>query len=119
MHSGPFERREALPIALPAVEPVDQPATLEDYAATDWEPWPIDALKRAPSNDEWARLANPHLVAARLAIRLMTKTKAEAIEVVHGLASTPDPDGLAMNMAEALIDSLNDSREWFQALRTR
>jgi len=88
--------------------------SLKDLTAIDWEPRPTNLLECAPTRREWSNDGNAHLVTIRLAFVMLTKTRAELIDVAHRLLHDPDPDGCAANMAESLLDSLNDSREWFQ-----
>jgi len=94
----------------------DKPATLEDYASADWEPWSPGALDSVPSNKQWPELANPHhLVMVRLAVRAMTMTRAEVIELVRNLARDPDPDGVDADMCKSVTEKMRISSEWFSA----
>lgn len=58
-----------------------QPATEEQMAAMDFEPWQHTPDEwKPPTNEEWARLANPYLVTVRIAWLTMHKTKEELME---------------------------------------
>ena len=57
----------------------EQRALFENYAARTWEAWHRDPGV-LPTNQQWADLANPHLVTLRLGLACMWQTKAELIE---------------------------------------
>ena len=80
--------------------------SLEECAALDFEPWPGDLIEKIPTNREWANLANPHLVAVRLALTLLAKSKAELVKIADG-DDTPDT-------LERLLDHLDRSARWYR-----
>ncbi len=54
-------------IASPADE--DKPMTAEDYAAAEFEPWPVEILEecKPPNNEKWAEISLQHVVTIRCA----------------------------------------------------
>jgi hypothetical protein len=78
-------------------------ATIAELADADFEPWAVSDFE-PHTNAEWAKLANPNLVSARIAVTLLRKTKAELVEMVRGM---PDEGvGSPEHMADWLTDSL-------------
>ncbi len=88
--------------------------TPAEMAAITFEPWTKDFVDELPDNDEWARLANPHLVTVRIAALILTSTKDELVERSAGLAAKP-VSGEAGDMLCDIIDRLGESRAWFAA----
>ena len=51
-----------------------------------FEPWKTtDVSWTPPSNEEWARLANPHLISVRLAWLTLQKSKDDLVTVANEL----------------------------------
>lgn len=72
-------------IASPADE--DKPMTVEDYAAAEFEPWPIDMLAtfEPPNNEKWTEISLQHLMFIRLAWAMLRQTKNEMIDGLRDL----------------------------------
>lgn len=82
--------------------------TIEDLAAVAFEPWPHGAEEwKPPSNDQWAHLANPHLISVRLAWLTVHKTRDELI----AMADTLGDDGVA-----ELVAQIGRSADWFKGM---
>jgi hypothetical protein len=59
---------------------------IEALAACEFEPWKqSEGSWKPPSNEEWTRLANPHLISVRLARLILHKSKDELVEVADKL----------------------------------
>lgn len=82
-------------------------ATVADYAAIDFEPVVLEW--KPPTNVEWLALANPYLVAIRLAWITVQKTKPELVEAVR---SYDEP------MADEMLDSFRDTLTFFRTVVT-
>lgn len=88
--------------------PASEPVSFEAAAAMEWHPIPLDLapLKIAPET-----LNNPHMVHVRTAAALLSKTKAELIEVVKELGGLEEKGGevavlmRGMHETEALFQS--------------
>lgn len=95
----------------------EKPATIRDLATffdtQDFPRWDQDTLRALPSNEEWAALANPHMVTVRIAAVLMTKEKSELLEVIEGLEKD-EVDGRAL--VEDMVPRFHDTESFFKAL---
>ena len=82
------------------MEAPDRPATFEDYAALNWEPWKYEEDKWEPpaSNEEWTKLAGLHLISARIAWAMAHQSKPELIETFRVLSSTDGHEVILGNM---------------------
>ena len=81
-----------------------EPATLEKIAVLDYEPF--DADMELPSDEEWAKLADPHLVVARLSLAMCKKTKSELSESIERANSISEFD--------VLMKRIKESKDFFQ-----
>jgi len=83
--------------------------TEAEIAAIEFEPWVhVTDEWTPPTDEEWANLANPHLVTIRMAWMALYKTKPELVELVDGLHKE--------GILEPLMDSLNETSKWFEGL---
>jgi hypothetical protein len=81
---------------------------IEAMAQLDFDRWQADATGwTPPTNEEWSRLANPHLVSLRLAWLTLHKSKDELIAVTEGLG-----DQALME----LVSQIGQSADWFEGL---
>ncbi|SDU42320.1 hypothetical protein [Stappia sp. ES.058] len=91
-----------------AAEGLPDDMTDEDFAAMDFEPWQHEPDEwKPPSNEEWARLANPYLVSVRMAWLTLFKTKPELMEMIAGM----DREGIF----ELYGNGIRDSIDFFKA----
>ncbi len=82
--------------------------TDEQLAAMTFEPWKHEPDEwKPPSNEQWARLANPYLVSVRMAWLTLYKTKPELVEMIQGM----DRDGIF----EPYGNGIRDSIDFFKA----
>jgi hypothetical protein len=94
-----------------------QPSEMTDaeFAAMQFEAWVhSDGEWTPPSNEEWAKLANPHLVMLRVAWLTLHKTKVEAIDMAQKLADEKPTEGESF-LIETL-DNLQHTADWFRGL---
>ena len=92
-------------IALPPSDADD----IDPMARLHFEPWKqTDVSWTPPTNEEWARLANPHLISVRLAWLTLHKSKDELVSVADKLGD----EGL-----KELVRQLGQSADWFNGLR--
>jgi hypothetical protein len=71
-----------------------RPATAEEWASINFEPWAhADDEWTPPTNEEWREAAKTHLVTVRLAWAMLYRTKAE---LVQGLKDLGDEYGNQM-----------------------
>lgn len=85
------------------------PATVEQMAKLEFEAWPYtDEEWKPPTNEEWANLANPHLVMVRIAWITMHKSKEELIEVISGLEES--------DVIDATMDGIDNTADYFDGL---
>jgi formylglycine-generating enzyme required for sulfatase activity len=81
---------------------------IEALAALNFDRWETDVTGWSPpTNLEWSRLANPHLVSVRLAWVTLQKSKEELIEVAEELG-----DQALME----LVSQIGQSADWFRGL---
>ena len=81
------------------METSDRPATIEDYAALNWEPWKYEEDKREPpSNEELTKLAGLHLISAHIAWAMAHQSKPELIETFRVMSSTDGHEVILGNM---------------------
>jgi len=77
-------------------------------AELEFQPWTLgDREWTPPSNEQWAELANPHLVSVRLAWLTLHKSKPELVAIANQLGD------------EALMELVADigrSSDWFKGL---
>lgn len=70
--------------AAPAGELIkaEAPATAEECAAVDFEPFPADVLATIapPSDERWAEISLEHLIFLRLALGVLRQSKPEVID---------------------------------------
>lgn len=95
----------SVPVAGEAV-----PADMTDLqlAAMTFEPWKHEPDEwKPPSNEQWARLANPYLVSVRMAWLTLFKTKPELVEMIQGM----DREGIF----EPYGNGIRDSIDFFKA----
>jgi uncharacterized protein YmfQ (DUF2313 family) len=71
------------------------PAALADFEGADWPVWARRNCP-VPTNEEWERQAASALPALRLAWLVMTRTKAETLELIRSM-----PDAATMEMIDA------------------
>jgi hypothetical protein len=63
-----------------------RPATAEEWASINFEPWAhADDEWTPPTNEEWREAAKTHLVTVRLAWAMLYRTKAELVEGLKDL----------------------------------
>ena len=88
----------------------DDLASLEDYAAQDFEAWKHkEGEWEPPSNEEWAKLADPHLMTIRVAWRFLYLSKPEFIEAFRKLEKA--------GALEATFDHLKLTSDFLKGLR--
>lgn len=64
----------------------EKPATAEEWAALDFQPWThADDEWTPPTNEEWNQFRRNHLTTVRLAWISLYKTKAELMEIIKGI----------------------------------
>lgn len=81
---------------------------LAEMAALDFGP--VKELAEGwspPTNLEWARLANPHLISVRLAWLTLQKSKDELVAMT---------DELGDDALTELVDQIGRSADWFEGL---
>jgi hypothetical protein len=89
--------------------PTEPAATIEELAGLEFQAWEHHSGEwRPPSNDEWAALANPHLISIRLAWLILHKSKVELVDANQTLGD----DGV-----EALIQQIGQSAAWLKGLQ--
>jgi hypothetical protein len=87
------------------------PATVAEFAALEFEPWQHKADEwTPPTNEEWERLANPHLITIRIAWLILHKSKAELVDMVAELF---DDEG---DVGPETFERLHDTAEWLRGL---
>jgi hypothetical protein len=87
---------------------ISTPADIEAMAELEFAPWETGATGwTPPTNEEWSRLANPHLVSVRLAWVTLQKSKEELIAVAEELG-----DQALME----LVSQIGQSADWFRGL---
>lgn len=95
----------------------DRPATIRELAAAfdenDFPIWEQEALNDIPSDEEWARLANPFLVTVRMSAVLLTKGKAELVAIVDD-PEAKDTDGVPL--IEDIVPRMHAAEEFFRGL---
>ncbi len=85
-------------------------ATFEDYAAQDFEAWKHkEGEWEPPSNEEWAKLADPHLMTIRVAWRFLYLSKPEFIQAFRKLEKA--------GAIEATFDHLKLTSDFLKGLR--
>ena len=90
--------------------PPAEPASIEEMAALMFTPWARhDGEWTPPSNDEWASLANPHLISVRLAWLTLHKSKHDLVEAAEQLG-----DAALMDF----VGQIGRSAAWFEGLHT-
>ncbi|MCV9935890.1 hypothetical protein OIU35_05905 [Boseaceae bacterium BT-24-1] len=68
--------------------PEDPPATEDQWASMEFEPWKHEPGEWGPpSNKEWADMTNPYLISIRLAWITLYKTKPELIDIIDRMES--------------------------------
>ncbi len=83
-------------------------ATEREWAAINFEPWVhTDDEWKPPTNEQWAKLANPHLVILRIAWITMFKTKSEVMGIVRDLDEETGAD---------LMDRFTYTRDFFKGM---
>ncbi len=88
----------------------DEVATIEDYAALDFKPWVKDEGDWVPpTNQEWAALADLHLVSLRIAWGFMFKTKQELLDAIEQLGA---------ERFFTIVAQLQQSEDYFKGLHT-
>ncbi|MFI5013223.1 MAG: hypothetical protein ACHQAY_12845 [Hyphomicrobiales bacterium] len=78
-------------------------ATIEDYAAGNFEPF--DIRDSIPSNERWAEMGNPHLIVLRLAALVCSKSKPQLV----AMARKPN----APSMNQDFIERFEESKKLF------
>ncbi|RYG99374.1 MAG: hypothetical protein EON58_04135 [Alphaproteobacteria bacterium] len=66
-----------------------------------------DGAWTPPTNDEWSRLANPHLISVRLAWLSLHKSKAELVAMAEQLGDAALTE---------LVTQIGLSADWFEGL---
>ncbi len=74
--------------------------------------WSDEDVRCLPSNEQWAAMANPHLVTLRICAVAMTKTKPELLEMARKLFARDDE---AEWLFEPLVDGIHSAQEMFKA----
>lgn len=81
---------------------------IDALGSMHFEPWKHEEDEWVPpSNEEWVKLANPHLITIRLAWLTMYKSKPELMQVIRDL---PDEEG------HDLMVRMIGSIEFFQGI---
>ncbi len=90
---------------LPAAgEAVTADMTDQQLAAITFEPWKHEPDEwTPPSNEQWARLANPSLVSVRMAWLTLYKTKPELVAMIEGM----DREGIFIPYGNGIRDSID------------
>ena len=87
-----------------AGEAVPADMTDQQLAAMTFEPWKHEPDEwKPPSNEQWARLANPYLVSVRMAWLTLYKTKPELVEMIEGM----DREGIFERYGNGIRDSID------------
>jgi hypothetical protein len=81
----------------------DKPLTAEFCAGLDFEPW--TELQMPPTNEEWVKLMNPHLVNARLCWHLLQQTKAGLVDIL---------DGMDYEMLDETLNQIEGTEHFFE-----
>ena len=98
-------------------DPGDEPATAEQYAALEFEPFSpedVEKMMRDFSRPEWAEESAQHGVALRLASCVLRMTKMEMVDGVEGMERAfagPGP-----GPTSELVDCLQRSRKRLREL---
>jgi hypothetical protein len=96
---------EEPPAAAMTTSAGEEAPSVDWLAAQDFEPWDTSELS-APSDEEWADLANPHAFMLRTALQLVGLTKPQLIE--HARSSGP-------GVASVMATRLTETREFLEA----
>ncbi len=90
---------------LPAAgEAVTADMTDQQLAAITFELWKHEPDEwTPPSNEQWARLANPYLVSVRMAWLTLYKTKPELVAMIEGM----DREGIFIPYGNGIRDSID------------
>ncbi|MBB3408290.1 hypothetical protein FHT87_002193 [Rhizobium sp. BK316] len=84
----------------------------QEFAACEFEPWKHEEGEwTPPTNEQWARLANPHLIMVRVAWLTLHKTKEELIEMVEKMIAEEDGEN---NLLIATLDNLVATSDMFK-----
>lgn len=87
-----------------AGEAVPADMTDQQLAAMTFEPWKHETDEwKPPSNEQWARLANPYLVSVRMAWLTLYKTKPELVEMIQGMVR----EGIFERYGNGIRDSID------------
>jgi len=96
----------------------DHPCTPPEAAEVNFEPWQHHPDEwRPPTNDEWARLANPHLIMLRIAWTVLHKTKPELVAIAQEMNDSAT-DQTEITTGEALEFDLDRSQIFFRDILT-
>ncbi len=91
-------------------DPAPSPAQdeIESIASLDFQPWTHhDGEWTPPSNAEWTRLANPHLISTRIAWLTLHKSKPELAAMADELGD----QGLM-----ELVAQIGRTADWFKGV---
>lgn len=92
----------------PDITAAAAPASLAEWAALEFETWDAATSEwHPPSNEEWAKLANPHLESIRIGFAILHQTKEELIPAAR------EDDG--QTLVESL-EHLQATIEWLRGL---
>lgn len=95
----------------------ERPATIRELAAIfddqDFPIWDEDSLEKLPSNQQWADLADPHMITVRIAAVVLSKRKAELLEIIAKL-EMDETDG--KSLIENLVPRFHETENFFKAL---
>jgi hypothetical protein len=82
--------------------------TISQAATMKFKPWRHKSDEWVPpSNEEWSRLADPHLIMIRMAWRLLYKTKPQLVKFLKDI----DNDA-----GSALLQNISSTEEYLKAL---
>ncbi len=103
----PSTRAQAVLQAV-GVLPEDTPATEAQWASMEFEPWEHEPGEWVPpSNQEWAELANPHLISIRMAWITLYKRKSELMDVI---------DRMDSDTGVTFLESLDSTAQFFKGI---
>ncbi len=89
----------------------------EEFAACNFDAWIHEEGEwTPPTNDQWAKLANPHLVTIRIAWLTLYKTKAELIEMLRDQLRDSEDDG--NEFITSILDHLSATSDFLNGMLT-
>lgn len=96
---------------------VEKEMTDEEFAACNFDAWiHAEGEWTPPTNDQWAKLANPHLVTIRIAWLTLYKTKAELIEMLGDQLRDSEDDG--NELITSILDQLSATSDFLKGMLT-